>query len=155
MSANGVSFEKTGVSRVYMLASRPEKKRDLREENAFAFPHSSLTHLHHARFSTEEATTSYFKRGVSLIGQTVSELKGENVISWNQVIDAKLILMSKKAVQIALKKILKKMEWERLYEDLQECRKKLKKKFQQFYLKIKEEQEGLEQFRVKNRKEFS
>ena len=106
-----------------------------------AISHLTLKPLVHARLRAQEVTEPYFKGEKILIGKTMRDLKGEIVIPQQKIIAASLVLMSKKAIRIALQKILKNIEEGRLIESLQECRKKLKESFLQFYLRVLEEKE--------------
>lgn len=138
---------KINFPHTYVLAFDKQVAKD---EALLAPSHFTLTRLQRARLGVQEAVLPYFNGERSLIGQTVRELKGENIAPENKMIDALLILMTKKAIRIALKKILRNIEEERLYEYLQECRKKLKDSFQQFYLEVREEKEELKRLQIKD-----
>lgn len=104
------------------------------EENISVSSQRPITRLEHARLTTQDISALHFRRKMT---SNVDELKGEKIIPWSNIVDAKLIFMSKKAMQVALKRILYRIEWEKLNEYIQECRRKLKENFQQFYIKIK------------------
>ena len=53
-------------------------------------------------------------------------------------------------MQIALKKIMRRIEWDNFYESLDNCRKKLKDSFVQFYLRRKEREEDINRMNVKD-----
>jgi hypothetical protein len=111
---------------------------------------SPLIRLQRGRLATKEVIEPYFAGEKTLIGHTVRDLRGESITPWIQVIDAKLILMSSKATRIALKRIFRQLEWEKWFDYLQECRKKLRENLQQFYLRIKEKQEESQRVQLKN-----
>jgi hypothetical protein len=148
MNENSISLSgRIAFPHTYVLASNTF---GWEEESVLAPSDRFLTRLQLARLATQEVTDPYFKGDKVLIGQTISDLKAEKIIPWKKINNAKFIFISQKALQIALKKILRDREWERLYEYLRECRRKLKENFQKFYLKIIEEKEELKRFQIKN-----
>lgn len=139
--------DKIDFPHTYVLASSKQEQQD---QSSLSSPPSSLTRLDHVRLATEEAAIPYFKKIKNLIDWPVSDLKGEKLVPWNKVSNIKLLFMSKKAIQIALNKLLKELAWERLCEHFQECRQRLKENFHQFYWKIREKQEALKGAELKN-----
>ncbi len=152
MNINSISLSgRPDFPHTYVLTSNKIERED---KNVVAPFDRSLTRLQRGRLATQEVTDPYFKGDKTLIVRTVQNLKEEGMTLWREISNEKLIFTSQKAFQIALKKILKDREWERLYEYLQDCRRRLKDNFRQFYLKIVEEKEELKRSPIKNQMKF-
>lgn len=136
MNMNPISLSKrTEFPHSYVLTSG---KHGQEEQSILASSERSLMRLQCVRLAVQNVTDPYFKGNKRLIGRTVGNLKGGKVTPWKKMSDAKLLVISQRASQIAFKKILRDVEWERLYEYLQNCQKKLRDNFHQFHLQIKE-----------------
>lgn len=113
-------------------------------------PIQSSKRLQHGCLAVQEVTSPYFLGEKVLMGYAAKELREEKMTPWDKISNARLIFRSQKTVEIALKKIARQFEWERLYAYVQDCRKKLEANFRQFYLRIQAKQEELKRAELKH-----